>query len=68
MLVIDYRKINDCLQDIRYPIPRRTHLLKKIAFAKIYSKFNMKSGFWQIRIKDDLTNKTSFVVPHGHYE
>lgn len=24
-LVIDYRKLNECLQDIRYHIPRRTH-------------------------------------------
>ena len=32
-LVIDYRKLNDCLQDIRYPIPRRTHFLKRIARA-----------------------------------
>lgn len=26
-LVIDYMKLNDYLQDIRYPIPRKTHLL-----------------------------------------
>ena len=50
-LVIDYRKLNDCLQDIRYPIPRRTHLLKRMAGAKVFSKFNMKSDFWQIGIK-----------------
>ncbi|KAL9422996.1 hypothetical protein AB3S75_035143 [Citrus x aurantiifolia] len=67
-LVIDYRKLNDCLQDIRYPIPRRTHLLKRIAGAKVFSKFDMKSGFWQIGIREEDRHKTAFVVPHGHYE
>ena len=66
--MIDYRKLNDCLQDIRYPIPKRTHLLKRIAGAKVFSKFDMKSGFWQIGIKEEDRLKTSFVVPHGHYE
>ncbi|KAL9432645.1 hypothetical protein AB3S75_027633 [Citrus x aurantiifolia] len=28
----------------------------------------MKSGFWQIGIKEDDRHKTAFVVPHGHYE
>ena len=67
-LVIDYRKLNDCLQDIKYLISRRTHLLKRIAGAKVFSKFDMKSGFWQIGIKEDDRHKTTFVVPHRHYE
>ena len=67
-LVIDYRKLNDCLQGIRYPIPRSIHLLKRIAGAKVFSKFDMKSGFWQIRIKEDDRHKTPFVVLHEHYE
>lgn len=67
-LVIDYKKLNECLQDIRYLIYRRTHFLKKIAYATIYSKFDMKSGFWLIDIQDKNRHKTTFVVLHGHYE
>ena len=57
-----------CLQDIRYPIPRRTHLLKRMEGAKVFSKFDIKSGFWQIRIKEEDIHKTAFVVPHWHDE
>lgn len=67
-LVIDSKKLNDCLQDIRYPIPRQTHLLKKIASPKIFSKFNIKLEFWQIDIKDKDRHNTAFVVSHRHYE
>ena len=41
--VKDYRQLNDCLQDIRYLIPCRTHLSKRMAGAKVFSKFDMKS-------------------------
>lgn len=64
ILVIDYRKLNDCVQDIRYLIPRKTHLLKRMAGAKVFSKFDIKSGFWQIGIKEQDRHKKNFVVPH----
>lgn len=28
----------------------------------------MKSGFWQIGIKEEDMHKTAFMVPHEHYE
>lgn len=67
-MTINYIKLNDYLQDIRYYILRRTHFFKKITSIKVYSKFDMKLGFWQIGIKDEDKHKKTFVVPHGHYE
>lgn len=60
--------MNECFQDIRYAVTRKTHILRKIASIKVYSQFNMKLGFWQIGIKDQEKHKTIFAVPHGHYE
>lgn len=42
--------------------------MKRITGAKVFLKFDMKSGFWQIGIKEDDRHKIAFVVPHGHYE
>ena len=36
--------------------------------AKIFSKFDMKSGFCQIQIKETNRYKNSFTVPFGQYE
>ena len=36
--------------------------------ATIFSKFDMKSEFWQIQIKYEDRYKTTFTVPFGYYE
>ena len=34
----------------------------------VFSKFDMKSGFWQIQISENDRYKTAFTTPFGHYE
>jgi len=60
-----------CPQKVRlrqYPIPNKKILLNKLNSAKILSKFDMKSGFWQIQIQESERYKTTFTVPFGQYE
>jgi len=47
-LVINYKPLNQALQWIRYPIPNKKDLLNILNSAKMFSKFDMKSRFWQI--------------------
>ena len=67
-LVINYKPLNKALQWIRYPIPNKKDLLEKLHKATIFSKFDMKSGFWQIQIVEKDRYKIAFTVPFGHYE
>ena len=67
-LVINYKPLNEALQWIRYPIPNKSDLLKRLYSAKIFSKFDIKSGFWQIQISEKDRYKTAFTVPFGQYE
>ncbi|RDX80013.1 hypothetical protein CR513_39485, partial [Mucuna pruriens] len=67
-LVINYKPLNQALKWIRYPIPNKKDLLNRLNSAKIFSKFDMKSGFWQIQIKESDRYKTAFTVPFGQYE
>nr|KYP37097.1 polyprotein [Cajanus cajan] len=67
-LVINYKPLNQALQWIRYPIPNKKDLLSRLYSAKIFSKFDMKSGFWQIQINPSDRYKTAFTVPFGQYE
>jgi hypothetical protein len=67
-LVINYKPLNKVLQWIRYPIPYKHDLIRRIQGSKIYSKFDMKSGFWQVQIKEEDRYKTAFTTPFGHYE
>ncbi|KAA0068171.1 Enzymatic polyprotein [Cucumis melo var. makuwa] len=67
-LVINYKPLNKVLKWIRYPIPNRQDLLKRITLAKVFSKFDMKSGFWQIQIHSSDRYKTAFKVPFGQFQ
>jgi len=67
-LVINYKPLNKALQWNHSPIPNKRILLNRLSDAKIFSKFDMKSGFWQIQIAEADCYKTAFTAPFGHYE
>ena len=67
-LVINYKPLNKVLQWIRYPIPNKKDLIQRIYNTTIFSKFDIKYGFWQIQIKPEDRYKTTFTAPFGHYE
>ncbi|PKI42597.1 hypothetical protein CRG98_037010 [Punica granatum] len=67
-LVINYKPLNQALRWIRYPIPNKKDLLQRLHDSKIFSKFDMKSGFWQIQITEKDKYKTAFTVSFGQYE
>ena len=56
------------MQLIRYPTPNKRGLLNRLYDTKIFSKFDMKSVFLQIRIAKKDHYKTAFIVPFGYYE
>jgi hypothetical protein len=51
------------LADDTYPIPNKSSLVTRIVGEKNFSKFDLKSGFWQVAIKEEDKFKTSFSVP-----
>ena len=54
---INYKPLNKVLQWIRYPIPNKKDLIQRIYNATIFSKFDLKSGFWQIQINPKIGTK-----------
>ena len=67
-LVVNYKPLNAALQKVRYPLPDKSSLFQRINGCVIFSKFDLKSGFYQIGIKSKDRYKTAFVVPHGQYQ
>jgi len=56
------------MADDTYPIPHKGDLIRRIAGAKIFSKFDLKAGFWQVAIAEKDKFKIAFSIPAGHYE
>ncbi|KAL2519014.1 putative reverse transcriptase domain [Abeliophyllum distichum] len=67
-LVIDYKLLNHFLADDKFPLPNRKALFDNLSTAKIFSKFDLKAGFWQIGILPEEMYKTGFCIPNSHFQ
>jgi hypothetical protein len=64
----DYRKLNAITKQAKYPLPRIDECLDHLRGAKYFSKLDLRSGYWQVRIHPDDVEKTAFRTHLGHHE
>lgn len=67
-LCIDYHQLNKITIKNKYLIPHIDDLFDQLKGARAFSKIYLRSGFYQMRIKEADVPKTVFRIRYRHYE
>nr|GEX27898.1 putative reverse transcriptase domain-containing protein [Tanacetum cinerariifolium] len=65
---IDYRELNKLTVKNRYLLPRIDDSFDQFQGSSIYSKIDLRSGYLQLRVREEDIPKTAFKTRYGHYE
>ncbi|KAK4381387.1 RNA-directed DNA polymerase [Sesamum angolense] len=67
-LCVDYHQLNKVTVKNKYPLPRNNDLLDQLKGVTTFSKIDLWSGYWQLRIAEKDVPKTAFHTRYSHYE
>ena len=67
-MCINYKLLNSITVKNKYPLPRIDDLFDQLRGASVFSKIDLRSGYHQLRIREQDVVKTAFRSKYGHYE
>ena len=67
-MCIDYRRLNHVTVKNKYKLPRIDELFDQLQGASYFSKIDLWSGYYQLRVGESDVPKIAFRTRYGHYE
>ena len=66
---IDFRKLNNKTVKDAYNLPRVDDAIDSLLGARYFSKLDLRSGYWQVEVREEDKHKTAFSVGNlGFFE
>jgi len=62
---VDYCALNKVTIKNKYPVPLIQDLLDRLSGASIFTKMDLRSGYWQVRVAEGDEHKTTCVTRYG---
>ena len=66
-ICVDYRKLNKVTVFDPEPMPQMLEIFSGLSGSRYFSKFDFCKGYWQVPMKPDDKDLTTFVGPEGLY-
>ena len=67
-MCVDYRALNAQTKKDIYRTPRVDDSIDRMRGAKYFSKLDLRSGFYQIRVKPEHVERTAFQTEWGSFQ
>ena len=67
-MCIDYKQLNQVTIRNQYPLPRINELFDQLQGSWVYSKIDLRSGYHQLKVRENDVSKTAFRTRYDHYE
>ena len=66
-ICIDPRDLNKHIKRSHYPLPTFDHIVPDLQNAKVFSTFDARNGYWQVKLTERSSFLTTFNTPFGRY-
>ncbi|KAL9953685.1 hypothetical protein ACROYT_G041138 [Oculina patagonica] len=66
-ICLDPKDLNTAIKRSRYPLPTVEDVTNRLTSAKVFSVFDAKSGFWQVKLTEQSSFYTTFNTPFGRF-
>ncbi|GKV32449.1 hypothetical protein SLEP1_g41058 [Rubroshorea leprosula] len=66
--LLDKGRLNQVTIKNKYPLPRIDDLFDQLQGARVFSKIDLRLGYYQLKVKLDDVMKTAFRSRYGYYE
>ncbi|KAI3678514.1 hypothetical protein L6452_37809 [Arctium lappa] len=67
-MCVDYRELNKLTVKNKYPLPMIDDLFDQLQGASYFSKIDLRSGYHQLKVREEDVPKTAFRTRYEHYE
>jgi hypothetical protein len=64
----DYRRLNLQMVEDKYPLPNMADLAARLTSGTIFSKLDLKKGYFQVSVDAANVAKTAIITPFGLFE
>ena len=66
-ICLDPRDLNKAIQREKYPLPTIEEVVTRLHGAKVFTKLDVRNGFWHIKLDEESSELTAFHTPFGRY-